>query len=117
MHTSGPIFDGRALVAAHAFVEDAKAEIAKQGAEDVRAALTPGHGYRSGYYRSQVHATGDKVTDGGVIYGPWLEGVGSRNATTRFKGYRIWRTTKQALQQKVVPIAERLLPKYLERMQ
>lgn len=37
------------------------------------------------------------VTDGGVVYGPWLEGTGSRNRTTRFKGYWSFRTTTQSL--------------------
>jgi hypothetical protein len=31
------------------------------------------------------------LTDGGVIYGPWLEGTSSRNMTTRFKGYASFR--------------------------
>lgn len=44
--------------------------------------------------------TGDQgvVDDGGIVYGPWLEGVGSRNVTTRFKGYRMWRRTAQQMQ-------------------
>ena len=41
------------------------------------------------------------ITDGGVIYGPWLEGVGSRNASTRFKGYAAFRRTAQWLEQQV----------------
>lgn len=31
-----------------------------------------------------------------VIYGPWLEGTSSRNRTTRFKGYRLFRKAAQA---------------------
>ena len=38
------------------------------------------------------------ITDGGVVYGPWLEGTGDRNATTRFKGYFSFRRTAQWLQ-------------------
>jgi hypothetical protein len=37
------------------------------------------------------------ITDSGVVYGPWLEGTGSRNKTTRFKGYKSFRRTKQYL--------------------
>jgi len=37
------------------------------------------------------------VTDGGIVYGPWLDGSGSRNRTTRFKGYRHFRLTRQEL--------------------
>jgi len=39
-----------------------------------------------------------KISDNGVIYGPWLEGVGSRNATTRFKGYANYRRNVQQIQ-------------------
>ena len=39
------------------------------------------------------------VTDQGIVYGPWLEGTGSRNETTRFKGYRHFRLTVQAMNQ------------------
>lgn len=37
------------------------------------------------------------VTDSGIVYGAWLEGVGSRNfPKTRFKGYAIFRRVTQA---------------------
>ncbi len=37
------------------------------------------------------------VHDSNIIYGPWLEGIGSRNKTTRFKGYSHFRKTTQFL--------------------
>jgi hypothetical protein len=37
------------------------------------------------------------VDDGGVIYGSWIEGLGSRNRTSRFKGYATYRRVTQAL--------------------
>jgi hypothetical protein len=37
------------------------------------------------------------VDDSNVIYGPWLEGVGSRNEKTRFKGYFTFRKAAQKL--------------------
>jgi len=40
------------------------------------------------------------ISDGGVIYGPWLEGISSRNATTRFKGYSSFRRAAQFAQEK-----------------
>lgn len=53
------------------------------------------------YYETQVvvdRASKQRVIhDSGVIYGPWLAGVGSRNATSRFKGYAHWRRTKAYL--------------------
>lgn len=40
----------------------------------------------------------DREGGGPSVYGPWLEGVSSRNQTTRFKGYAMFRKTKQKLQ-------------------
>ena len=40
----------------------------------------------------------DRIVTTDIIYGPWLEGVGSRNESTRFKGYRMFRRTTQRLQ-------------------
>jgi hypothetical protein len=54
-----------------------------------------------GKWRSNVrmHARGSYhvVTDSGIIYGHWLEGTGSRNRTTRFKGYFMWRKALQVM--------------------
>lgn len=63
-------------------------------------------GKSTGYYRSNVTANFTEgsleglITDNGVIYGPWLEGVSSRNDTTRFKGYAAFRRTKEAIDAK-----------------
>lgn len=55
----------------------------------------------TGYYASHImtstRSDGLDVTDSRVIYGPWLEGVGSRNKTTRFKGYFTFRIVAQQL--------------------
>ncbi len=72
---------------------------------------------QSGYYLSQVHvdgAAGDMVvTDGGVVYGPWLEGEGSRNSpVTRFKGYRAYRRAKQLMVRRSVQIGDRVVRRY-----
>lgn len=57
----------------------------------------------TGFYRSRVTSevtpTLGRVHDSNVIYGPWLEGVGSRNARTRFKGYSTFRKIAQRIEQ------------------
>jgi len=50
------------------------------------------------------------ITDGGAVYGPWLEGASSRNQSTRFKGYGTFRKTAQYIQKNLrkliaVPVA------------
>jgi len=56
------------------------------------------------------------ITDGGCIYGPWLEGVGSRNATTRFKGYASFRKTAQWLQKEIGGIANGVIKRLMGRL-
>lgn len=62
------------------------------------------------WYWNQVHAKARAgyhvVTDGGVIYGPWLEGTGERNKSTRFKGYFSMRTAAQSLRTSIPVIVE-----------
>jgi hypothetical protein len=73
------------------------------------------------YYRTRIQAvrsSGDwEVNDGGVIYGPWLEGTGSRNSpVTRFKGYRTFRYVAQKVDGNADRIAERVLAPYLREL-
>ena len=69
-----------------------------------------------GHYRRNIHARqrglNAVITDGGVVYGPWLEGTSSRNSTTRFKGYRSFRRTYQWIQRN----AGRIIRPVMDRM-
>lgn len=76
------------------------------------------------YYetRIQYEGSGDeyRVNDGPntFIYGPWLEGTGSRNATTRFKGYRTFRIITAMMNAgRAKMIAEATLARYIARLQ
>lgn len=53
------------------------------------------------------------VNDGGMVYGPWLEGTSSRNASTLFKGYTALRRAQQAAEQQVAEDTERALARVL----
>jgi hypothetical protein len=120
-HSTGPLTDGRAAEAARAFTHAAEDQIAQDGVDMVHAALHEVLRHPTGYYESHIRADNlgadPVIDDGGVIYGPWLEGVGSRNRTTRFKGYFTFRRVTQQLQSRAGEIAERVLPEYLRRMQ
>ncbi|WP_433893038.1 hypothetical protein [Streptomyces sp. CA-111067] len=112
---TGPLFDGRAARAVQAFTDQAREDIAEHGETLVLAELGMVLRHPSGYYESQVtteRAAPDVsvVSDGGVVYGPWLEGVGSRNApVTRFAGYGHWRRTKERVARDAPGIAQQLL--------
>lgn len=120
---TGPLFDGRAERAVQEFVDDARDEIGAHAEDLVLARLGTVLQHPTGYYESQVRARNggaDRVvvSDGGVVYGPWLAGVGSRNfPATRFKGYDHWRQAKQAIERDAPEIADRLLRvRYLPEM-
>ena len=120
VRATGPLFDGRAKQAIRDFCREAEQEIADQGVEDVQHQLDRVLKHPTGWYRSHIQtdsaSVGVEINDDGIIYGPWLEGVGSRNKTTRFKGYFTFRKVNQTLQRKAKGIAETVLPKYLRRM-
>lgn len=116
----GPLFDGRAQQAVDDFIDAAEEDIAQLGFDMVRQELGSVLQNPTGYYESrvQVDLAGEelKIDDGGVVYGPWLEGTGSRNGRSRFKGYATFRRVAQKLQEKAVTVADNLLPKYIDRM-
>jgi hypothetical protein len=117
----GPIFDGRARAAVDAYQDDAKRQVAQEGVNEVHVTLGAVLRNPTGYYESQIVTDRQSevwtVTDGGVVYGPWLEGVSSRNNSTRFKGYATFRRVAQRLNNRAGSLAEQVLPKYLRRMQ
>lgn len=105
--TTGPIFDGRAVKALDRLEEDLTETVAEKGVGEVRGVLGTVLRNPTGFYQSritsrQITDSRSEVTDGGVVYGPWLAGVGSRNQTSRFKGYTHWRRSTQRLQRNVV---------------
>ena len=108
---SGPITDGRALRAADRMLTTIVTDVAQDVENEVHAALGDVLKNPTGYYESQIRVStatsGDRsVNDSGVVYGPWLAGVSSRNQTTRFKGYAHWRRATQRAQGKVVRTAQ-----------
>jgi hypothetical protein len=90
----GPLFDGRAEAEVARFLDEAKEMVAEAALKAVDRNLSESirHPGSPPYYQAQINiAHQDRnpvVNDKGVIYGWWLEGIGSRNApVTVFKGY------------------------------
>jgi hypothetical protein len=119
----GPIFDGRAEAAARDFCDDFEDRYAHKVEDAVR---TTGQGmfkHSTGNWARHIHTAasgGDQeVNDSNLIYGPWLEGTGSRNAPkTRFKGYSTFRKVSQRMQREAGSYADTMLHRgYLGRMQ
>lgn len=121
VHTSGPVFDGRAAHLTQEAAEESNRRIAQQGAFTVRQMLDRVLKRQTPYYRLQVEAHQDPpgwaIDDGGVVYGPWLEGVGSRNfPVTAFKGYATFRRAVQIIQGRAKDTAEHVFGLYVGRM-
>lgn len=118
---SGPIFDGRAAAAVRDFCNDFERDYARQVEDMIRVRLHQVLKHPTGRYERSISSSpqggGFVVDDGGIVYGPWLEGVGSRNRTTRFKGYATFRKVGQAADAKAEPAAEMMIKPYLRRMQ
>lgn len=114
--TQGALFDTRA----HRYFEEFEDDLEEEGAEwalsHIRGTFHSSFRRPTGYYESNVEihntSSGLEVWDGGhtgPVYGPWLEGVGSRNNTTRFKGYHAFRKAAQALEARIEGMGDRLL--------
>ncbi len=118
--TSGPLFDGRADRAASDACDEAEQRVATLGAATTRHMLSEVLRVETPYYRLQVEAQAEppgwKITDQGVIYGPWLEGTGSRNRTTRFKGYATFRRATQVINGRAKLMAEQVVARFMGRM-
>lgn len=99
----GPIFSGTVPAKVVSAVHMTVKELVNEGEKAVDAQLYAGHGVLTGHYRRSVHGEmvstlHGRVHDSGVVYGPWLEGVGSRNQKSRFKGYAMFRNARQKLE-------------------
>lgn len=101
MIKKGPLFTGEMQRAITRELNSGERDVAERGVILVRAQLGRVLKHPTGYYRSRVVATTARgnpaVTDSGVVYGPWLEGVSSRNHSTRFKGYATFRKVREQL--------------------
>ena len=102
---SGPLFDGTASVLVQRYTREGGEAVARWGEQEVQRVLEQVLRNPTGYYQSQVRVnrvSNDSfaITDGGVVYGPWLEGTSRRNAETRFKGYGTFRRVAKRVEQR-----------------
>lgn len=99
------------------YAEEIKAVLAKEAETRIHAHLGEVLKNPTGFYESNIHSERQvndvMVTDTPVVYGPWLEGVGSRNQSTRFKGYHTFRIVSQQLDMDAMGIVNPLALKYV----
>ena len=112
LRLKGPVVEGRGPAIVKAMTEIAMEELADYTRYEVLTQLGSVLQHPTGYYESQI--VKDRVApqtysinDSNVIYGPWLEGIGSRNApVTRFAGYHTFRIVRNRMAQKAGAIAK-----------
>lgn len=118
--TLGGLFQGKPEAVMSAYALAAKEAVAQEAVDLVHIHLDRVLQNPTGYYRSKVAhnlvSRTEMVHDSGVIYGGWLEGVSSRNITTRFKGYHTFRLVAQDIRKIAPEIARRVLPPYIGRL-
>lgn len=116
----GRLFTGAAAGEIRRGLDDAVRDVADRGMVEVRRRLGGVLRHPTGRYSSSIRVerahTDRAITDGGIVYGPWLEGVSRRNQTTRFKGYQTFRRTTGQLQRDAVPIADRHIGRAVSRL-
>lgn len=117
MARKGPLFTGKTAAALGTYSDQVEYKIATFAEDQVQQRLAASLQNPTGYYQSKVTVeragSGYHVWDQGVVYGPWLEGTGSRNApVTRFAGYSSFRRAKAMTDQKAPQIAAELLARY-----
>lgn len=118
----GPMFDGRADAAAVEMCNEAERAVAIHGSALVRARQNATFKVQTPYYRTHTQARktlgGWRITGPSVAYGDWLEGTGSRNRTSRFKGYFIFRTMTAVIQRASAATVAPIIARYVNtRMQ
>lgn len=115
IRVTGPLTDGRAARIMDDFANDLEEHGAEWAERSIKRTYHASFKHPTGYYESNIRIENvgghPEVTDGGFagpVYGPWLEGVGSRNNTTRFKGYHAFRKAAMRLERRFEEMGEQL---------
>lgn len=119
--TSGPLFDGRAEHEIEDYTVHVKEKLAQVTHDAILNRLGEVIRVNHGVYESRIHIERQVddlvVTDYPIVYGPWLEGVGSRNSPkTRFPGYFTFRIISQEMDARAQEIADREIKPYIAEM-
>jgi hypothetical protein len=109
---TGPVIERALRGARHAIAVETQKRVKLYGKIRFRYEHSKPTGKWDAAIRTEAAADYEVVTDGGIVYGHWLNGTGSRNKTTRFKGYFMWRLALQSMQRGT---ATQLAEPFIER--
>lgn len=117
----GPISDGSIHRHVAEYEEDVAEALADEGERLVLKRLSQVLRHPTGYYESRIatERTGHnryEIHDSNVVYGPWLEGTGSRNKPRPgFPGYHSFKIVEGQLKSKRGSIGRRVLREHRSR--
>jgi hypothetical protein len=117
----GRITDGMIFHDVAAYEHDVAKALGEEGEKIVLRKLRKVLRHPTGYYESkiahrEISENRYEVHDGGVVYGHWLEGTGSRNyPATIFPGYHTFEEAELELKKKRSSVARRILKEYRGR--
>lgn len=119
----GPLFDGRAAEDMRRLAEESQKRVARYAEDTWQSYMDASFRTQSpNGYQSHVNiARRDKdlvVNDGwpasGLPYGPWLEGIGSRNSpVTKFPGYFSLRRAAAKVNSEINEVTQPIVEKYV----
>lgn len=119
----GTFFSAGEPYVTKAYLHKAQDKVAREAERKVHAfqsllfryQSSPPTGYAARHIVNRDMGSQHLITDSGIVYGPWLEGVGSRNfPKTRFKGYAIFRRTTKDVDNRAVHIATPVIKEMCE---
>jgi hypothetical protein len=118
---SGPLFEPGADRVLDEMRDDLAGRLAAEGKRRVLAVLDASLRKPTGAYRDRITQYGPvggqaRVHDQQGIYGPWLNGTGSRNKSSRFKGYGHFKKTTQVLRQAAKPLGRQVVAEHLHKL-
>lgn len=117
----GAIFKAASTkAAAQRMITNINDAIAQEGVNRVLTRLRVVLQHPTGYYESRIMVMRGQayrgVSDSGVAYGGWLEGISPRNSTTRFKGYHTFDTVMKSLAQDKEALAAGAVAKFIDEL-
>jgi len=114
---TGPIADGTAIKACTEWAERTSGALGDAAVDMLRQFPMNKTGRARGGFQevlhpvrkspTQVNVAGPMVQ--GVTWAPWLEGTSSRNQSTGFKGYHLFRKTRAELDKRAPEIGQKIL--------
>lgn len=120
---TGPFFEGNRTAIMNEICAEIEKDLAAVGYAQVKTNLVTFIRKPTPYYWTKTEVRGNpsgpglSIWDSYIIYGPWLEGVGSRNfPKTRFRGYSSFRLAARALEVKAAMIAERAIGRKIGKL-